>query len=528
MPRFPLHKLVIGISAGLLLACGRLEQPQAVQVPTAAVRPTPLEPPAPLPPPPESGAQADLVVEVDLSDVQGTVNPLAGLQGGPLPVVRGDADLTEWYRQGGVDHVRLPQDTLPNNLTLGGVFPNLYAPTDDPRSYDFRRIDRYVGAIVEAGATPLWQATYDLGGGDTLSAGDTGQQAGRFPVRSDQWASAIQGTLAHFNDGWAGGHTWQVRYVEFTNEPFTLGGCWADGLGLDACWSLFQTFAAAINGYNTQSGRDVQIVGPGMVVAPQELDTQVERLGALLDQLDPDQLDYLSFHPQGRTPVEQDGIAQELRRLLDTYDGGKFATVGLWASQWSSVGPGESGGPRLAALDTATRILWQDTVDFATLYRADRWPQGPAGLADPDTGEVACADAVVCEESPYFTPDGEPKAPFWPFLALAEIGRETPERVAVANARQHLTPVLAARSADAGQLSVLMAAPNAVSETYTIVLSELPPGVSFRAERFVVDDLTEEWEPREETSVQTESDGTLTLNGQFFGPSVVYWRLRAE
>jgi hypothetical protein len=527
MARYPFVKLIVVSCAVLLVACAAPGQPEVISsLPTADAEPTPLET---LPAQPEDDVQADLMIEVDLTNVQGAVNPLGGLQGGPLPIVRGDADLTEWYQAGGVDHVRLPQDTLPNNLTLGGIFPAQYAPIGDPGSYDFQRIDRYVEGIIEAGAAPLWQATYDVGGGDILTEGDAGAQAGRTPTATSQWTGAIQHTLMHFNDGWSEGHAWQVRYVEFIHEPFTLGGCVADGFGLDMCWSLFEAFAEAINDYNEESGRDVQIVGPGVVVTAAELEIHKVQLGLLLDRLESDELDYLSFHPQGRTPLEQDAIAQELRRFLDSYGSGEFAHVGLWVSAWNSAGPGEDeDGARIAALDTATRILWQDTVDFATLYRADRWAQGPAEAADPETGQVNCAEITICEESLYFTPFGEPQVPFLPFLALAEISRETPERVAVTHPEQHRFPVMAARAADAGQLSVLIAAPNAIAQTYAVTLRGLPPGVGFQAEMFVVDNQTSTWEPRETITVEAASNGAITLNGQFSGPSIVYWRLESQ
>lgn len=528
----PLRHLIFAclLWAFVVSGCASTESPEVLSPPTSGPVSNSATPqPTPLPPRPESGVQADIVVEADLTDVRGTVNALAGLQGGPLPVVRGDGDLSEWYRRGGVDHVRLPQDTLPNNLTLGGIYPAVFAPTDAPRSYDFRRIDRYMEAIVASGATPLWQATYDLGQTDSLTDGFTGEHQGRFPFQREQWTGAIQGTLWHFNDGWADGHRWQVRYVEFLNEPMALGGCRNDSFGTAICWNLFKAFAEGIKAYNTEAGRDVQIVGPGNPVSVEGLEAHKEQLSVLLDTLEPDELDYLSFHPQGRTPLEQDAIAQELRRFLDSYADGEFGHVGLWASHWHSTAPGEDAdAAQIAALDTATKILWQGTVDFATLYRADRWPQGPATAADIETGEVACEEFVTCVDSHYFTAQGDPTAAFLPFLALAETARATPERVAVENAAQTSVPVMVARSPDAEQLSVLLAAPNAASETYAVTLRGLPPGVRFEARRFVVDGVTEAWEPRETATVATAQDGSIRLNGQFFGPSVVYWQLKTQ
>lgn len=518
------------IAGWLLAACISSPGPPVIEsLPTESLRPVSDESLSTLPPTSSSDAQADLVVQVDVTQVIGEINALAGIQGGPLPVVAGDADLTTAYQQAAMHHVRLPQDTLPDNLTLAGTFPSPFAPVANPSSYDFRRLDRYVQAIVDTGATPLWQATYNLGAAsDSLTDGETGQQAGSFPTLSEQWGGAIRHTLLHFNDGFADGHAWQVRYVEFINEPFTLGGCFDDAFGVEQCWQRFETFASAINAYNEETGRDVLIVGPAVRVTPDTLDVTLQRLADLLSRLEPDELDYLSFHPQARSPAEYDAIAQALRDFLRTTNNGEFAHVGLWASSWQSVGlDGDTAPALIAARDTAVKILWQNTVDFATLYRADRWPQGPASAADPETGQVDCSEIPVCVDSLYFTPEGEPLPSFMPFFALADMAEQTPQRVAAFNLAQYATPVLAGRSADAGHLSVLIAAPGAEDEAYIIYLTGLPPGVSFEASLFAVDEATHEWIPRETIPLQAGSTGSLRLNGQFFGPSVVYWQLSA-
>ena len=510
-----------------LVACIAPPQPQAVSLSTAA--PSSL-PPMAASPTPQSSQQADLRIDIDVTDVQGAVNALAGIQGGPLQITHGDADLSEWYRQGAIDHVRLPQGTIPNNLTLGGIFPDEFAPIDEPASYQFQRIDRYMQAIINAGATPLWQATYDIGSSDSLS--EDGLQLGRLPSDPQRWAAAIRQTLLHFNDGWAEGHRWQVRYVEFINQPFELGGCQSDEGGIAECWQMFKTFASAVNDYNAQTGRNVKIIGPGITLSAnaEELESQLATLAMLLDVLEPDELDYLSFQSVGRTPLERQAVAQEVRSFLDGYADGSFSHAGLWASQWRStadLSPDRDEQVRVAALDTATKILWQDSVDFATLYRADRWPQGPAESADLLSGEVDCDEATACIESLYFTAEGEPLPAFLPFLALAEMANDTPQRVAISHSQQHLTPVLAARSPDAAHFSVLVAAPQNTSRTYSITLRGLPPGVSYFAERFTIDVVAQEWVPRQSVSVTADNSGTISLAGQIAGPAVVYLRLRA-
>ena len=509
------------------------------QTPTASPAltptPTPTDYVAPTATPTATLTQPDIVV--DTTAVEGTINPLNGVQSGPRPLVRGDADLTSHFQAAGVDHVRLPQDTLPNNLTLGGIFPDPRADPDDPSAYDFSRIDLFMQAIVDAGIEPLWEAMYDIGPSDGLTPGDHPLQFGRYPRNPAVWAAVIQHALKHFNDGWANGHQWNVTYVEFINEPFGLGGCQSDEAGVEACWDLFQTFVAAVHTYEAETGRDIQIVGPAEVLEPHMVDGVLSRLRRLLDRIQPQDLDYLSVHPYGAdTPEDALTVMQAVRDLLDTYHpGGKdFSQVGLWASEWQTMGPGEDPqrSAHVGAFNTAVKILWQGLVDRSTLYRADRWAQAHGQIPGAD-GQVDCPDEIECAESPYFTADGQPKPAYYPWLALAEMAQETPQRLALTEALPDIY-ALAGGNADGTHLGLLLTRP-ATEETpspgapvsLTIRLDGLPAATTYTVERYRVDARTTAWEPESTVEVTTDAEGHLFLSASLDVDAVLYLRLRA-
>ena len=540
----------------LPLVVANWHQPWPTPTPTTTPTPTATAeagPPTATPTP--TPAQADIVV--DATTVQGTVNALNGVQSGPRPLVRGDADLTAHFQAASVDHVRLPQDTLPNNLTLGGIFPDPRADPNDPSAYDFSRIDLFMQAIVDAGIEPLWEAMYDIGPSDGLTPGDHPLQFGRYPRNPAAWAAVIQHTLKHFNDGWprgisvsqdrpdgtsiprgwADGHQWNVTYVEFINEPFGLGGCRSDSAGVDACWDLFQTFAAAVHAYEAETGHDIQIVGPAEVLEPHMVDRVLSRLRRLLDRIQPEDLDYLSVHPYGAdTPEDALTVMQAVRDLLDTYhpDGKDFSQVGLWASEWQTMGPGEDlqRSAHVGAFNTAVKILWQGLVDRSTLYRADRWAQAHGQVPGAD-GQVDCPDDIGCAESPYFTADGQPKPAYFPWLALAEMARETPQRLALTETLPEVY-ALAGGNADGSQLGLLVTRP-ATDESpspgtpvsFTVCLDGLPADARYTVERYRVDARTTAWEPESTAEVTTDAEGHLLLTASLDVDTVLYLRLRA-
>jgi hypothetical protein len=102
-------------------------------------------------------------------------------------------------------------------------------------------------SVALGAGVPSTLASTDIGGGDRW-AGCC--QAGRPPRDVAKWASVIQHALIHFNEGWANGHAWNVRYVEFINEPFGLGGFRADQPN-QAC-EAYAALANAVGAYHAQ------------------------------------------------------------------------------------------------------------------------------------------------------------------------------------------------------------------------------------------------------------------------------------
>jgi len=163
-------------------------------------------------------SDAGFIVQAD--KIVGSVKSFNDVQGAPRSLDPSDADLTDYYKNVGVRIVRIPQDDG-FNFTLAGIFPDSDRDPDDPSAYNFEAIDRRIALIIAANASPLWEAGYDIGGGDEWKGCC---QGGRPPMNNEKWSSVIRHVLMHWNEGWANGYHWNITYVEFINEPFGLGG----------------------------------------------------------------------------------------------------------------------------------------------------------------------------------------------------------------------------------------------------------------------------------------------------------------
>ena len=101
---------------------------------------------------------------------------------------------------------------LDHAVDITGIFPDFDADVNDPASYDFELTDRYLKVIREAGSEPYfrlgqsiehWYKKYGV----------------RPPKDFKKWAQICEHIVRHYNEGWAKGFKWNIRYWEIWNEP---------------------------------------------------------------------------------------------------------------------------------------------------------------------------------------------------------------------------------------------------------------------------------------------------------------------
>lgn len=97
-------------------------------------------------------------------------------------------------------------------VDVSGVFPRFEADESDPANYDFTLTDEYVGNIRASGTEPY----YRLG----QSIEHWIKKYGVNPPKDfSKWARICEHIVRHYNEGWAGGHKWGIKYWEIWNEP---------------------------------------------------------------------------------------------------------------------------------------------------------------------------------------------------------------------------------------------------------------------------------------------------------------------
>ena len=97
-------------------------------------------------------------------------------------------------------------------VDVANIFPDPEADEDDPASYDFTLTDLYIKPLIEMGT----EVFYRLGA--TIEH-EPKKYRTVPPADFSKWARVCEHIVRHYNDGWANGFRFGIRYWEIWNEP---------------------------------------------------------------------------------------------------------------------------------------------------------------------------------------------------------------------------------------------------------------------------------------------------------------------
>ncbi len=154
--------------------------------------------------------------KIDFSCVQGSIKPLHGINNAPEP----DAEIG--YRdklgQAGIPYVRLHDMgghyAAARYVDIANVFPDFDKDPKDPASYDFAFTDWLIADLYRQGC----EVVYRLG--CSIEPEHFVKPRNIIPPKDNlKWAQICEGIIRHYNEGWANGYRFGIRYWEIWNEP---------------------------------------------------------------------------------------------------------------------------------------------------------------------------------------------------------------------------------------------------------------------------------------------------------------------
>ena len=218
-----------------------------------------------------------------------------------IPFAR-NHDMSEWIDYGGEFAV-----------DVYNIFPNFDADPSDPANYEFAVTDAIVKFTVDTGTDVF----YRLG---SRIEHQCKKYRTKMPKDFQKWAVVCEHIISHYNEGWADGFHYGIRYWEIWNEPDldpdgtpenkrrTWGGTAQE----------FYEFYATVATHLKSRFPKLKIGGPAVAgFKPTWLDGFFNRLTR--DRAHPVPLDFFSWHWYGTDPQKMVERARLVREKLDAY-----------------------------------------------------------------------------------------------------------------------------------------------------------------------------------------------------------------
>jgi hypothetical protein len=343
-------------------------------------------------------------ITVDAAVTTGALRSLQGVDGAPGPGghkpenftfggwnVKDDVDASAGYRRARIDLVRTHDGYGPGDIDAkfesaeapGGalisarrdvftLFPDPGADPDNPASYRFGPTDKLISSIEKVGAQVLFRVGRSEGADP------------RPPADFDRYAAIVRHIVLHYNQGWANGFHYGIRYWEIWNEP-DLGKLFWTGTA-QQYFSLYGKLARAIKSADPQA-----LVGGPAIAKPND-GTPYRDEFMRETRATHTPLDFYSWHwyaTDSNDPRDFNRIAADLRTRLDNYG---LTRTRSFLTEWNYGLSDPPPTPLVRASFVASALIYmQDApIDAATLYRADN-VFGSDGATPDKTGQALIA-----------------------------------------------------------------------------------------------------------------------------------------
>ena len=263
------------------------------------------------------------ILSVDFSKPVGTIKPINGVNNGPV-TGGGMLNVSEAYAQLKLPYARLhdPNWPHPREVDIPQIFPDFTKDVNDPNSYDFRQTDDYIRSILDCGT----QILYRLG----VSIEHTKRKIYTHPPTDPaKWAQICVGIIKHYNDGWADGYHYGIKYWEIWNEPDNPDGdCMWSGTP-EQYYELYHAASVAIKSYNPE----LKVGGFGATSINPEF------TNGFLSYCQQHQLplDFFSWHVYTQDLSLISKIATETHELVAKYG---YPQAESWLDEWNYVPDG--------------------------------------------------------------------------------------------------------------------------------------------------------------------------------------------
>ncbi len=156
-------------------------------------------------------------ITVNFEHITGKIKPMHGVC--QVPIVGWISDeMFHYLTEANIPYARMHDvgGVFGGNrfVDIHNVFRDFDADENDPASYDFVFTDKLFEALNRAGVEPIYRL------GETIENSYRVKAYRIYPPKDyEKWARICEHIVRHYNEGWADGYHFGIKYWEIWNEP---------------------------------------------------------------------------------------------------------------------------------------------------------------------------------------------------------------------------------------------------------------------------------------------------------------------
>ncbi|MBQ7290769.1 MAG: hypothetical protein IJW76_03470 [Clostridia bacterium] len=443
-------------------------------------------------------------IKIDFSKKLGEIKPVNGVCNGPSPRT------AKYFKKAHIPFSRLHdmRTHFHDCCDIPSIFKDFDADENDPASYGFTLSDYYIEKIKECGTDIVYRL------GSSMEQGDF-RFNNKPPKDFAKWARICEHVIRHYNEGWANGHRYGIKYFEIWNEPdecFTIPEMNGQWTGTAEEFGEFLSVAAS---HLKKCFPDLYIGSyPSCNILTEQREAFFRTVFSILRENDV-KLDFCSWHCYADDPERTKKYIAKVRSLLDEFGyTDTFQICTEWNYFWQRRGiwndmDGENGEYLMeemfttasshvgAAYSLAQMLTFQQSeVRVATLHRAD-------------------ALSVYCTMFNIYGVPQKQFTAFYAFDALRACGTEVKTDVLADG-------VYAAAASREGEYAVCVAQYRGSWKTYSLCVCGLCENEVYTAESYITDDKRN----FELVRVQTGTPGEIDFSQYLKSGSIFVMKLK--
>lgn len=155
-------------------------------------------------------------IHIDPARVCGNIKQMHGV--GQPPLMWLDTSMFKYLTEANIPYSRLHDVAgwFGGNMfvDIPNVFRDFSADENDPESYDFTFTDILVNDLMKAGCEPIYRLGVTIENFHEIKAYRIFP-----PADFNKWARICEHIIRHYNEGWANGYHYNIKYWEIWNEP---------------------------------------------------------------------------------------------------------------------------------------------------------------------------------------------------------------------------------------------------------------------------------------------------------------------